>query len=351
MGGALEKSDDDNSSMVTTIIVNYNGQGCIENCLQSVLRSDYTHIEVIVVDNGSTDSSLDLIGKYSHDSRLRLITNRRNLGFSQANNQGARQARGHNLFFLNNDTEIKQDTILELVRVVERNGSIGATQSKILMMSDKSRLDSAGDTISKIGWPRSVGKFEVDQGQFDSTSEIFGGRGAALMVPKNIFDAVGGFDPDYFMYYEDADLSWRIRLRGYLIALAPKSIVYHAGWPTAKSKTARRKILDNLYSGKNYSATLIKNLEFHNLIVYGGLHLIVHLGTIAYYLLKGRGYEALGLLLALALTVRELPRSLGKRSVVQKLRSVTDTAIFNKADDQNVTRYFRQALGRSIPQL
>jgi hypothetical protein len=335
--------------MVSTIIVNYNGQTCIEKCLQSVLNSNYPHLEVIVVDNASTDSSLGLIEKYSHDSRLRLITNRQNLGFSEASNQGAREAHGLNLFFLNNDTEIERDTILQLVRVIEQDRSIGAAQSKILMMSNKTRLDSAGDTISIIGWPRSLGKLELDRGQFDFVPEIFSGRGAALMVPKRIFDAAGGFDSHYFMYYEDVDLSWRIRLQGYKVALAPHSIVYHEGGATAKSNNAQRKVLDNLYSGKNYFATLVKNLELHNLLLYGTLHLVVHVGTVAYYSLKGRSYEALGLLFALVLIVRDLPISWRKRLVVQNIRLVSDREIFSKTDSQTIARYFRQAFARSIP--
>jgi GT2 family glycosyltransferase len=170
------------------------------------------------------------------------------------------------------------------------------------------------------------------------------------MVPKRIFDVVGGFDSDYFMYYEDVDLSWRIRLRGYMVALAPHSIVYHEGGPTAKSNNAQRKVLGSLYSGRNYFTTLVKNLELHNLIVYGTLHLAVHVGTVAYYLLKGRSYEALGLLFALALTVRELPISWRKRLGVQNLRLVSDREIFSKADVQLVPQYFRQAFARSIPQ-
>jgi len=349
MGSVLKKIDSNNSSMVSTVIVNYNGQACIEKCLQSVLSSNYPYLEVIVVDNASTDSSLELIGKYSHDSRLRLITNRQNLGFSEASNQGAKEAHGLNLFFLNNDTEIKRDTILQLVRVVEQSNSIGAAQSKILMMSDKSRLDSAGDTINIMGWPRSIGKLEVDQGQFDSVSEIFSARGAALMVPKRIFDAVGGFDSDYFMYYEDVDLSWRIRLQGYKVALAPHSIVYHEGGPATKSNDAQRQVLGSLYSGRNYFTTLVKNLEAHNLIVYGTLHLTVHVGTVAYYLLKGRTYEALGLLFALVLIVRDLPISWRKRLIVQNLRLVSDREIFSKADVQIFARYFHQAFTRSSP--
>ena len=319
---------------VSVIIVNYNGERIIQHCLASVLQSDYPHFEVLVIDNCSSDNSLRQIEPYRTDLRVKLIVNERNLGFAEGCNQGARNASGRYLFFLNNDTEVTKDAISRLVSLLALNPLAGAAQSKLLLLNDRSRLDSAGDTVSTIGWPTPLGKYEIDLGQFDSGREVFSGRGAALMVPKAVFEEVGGFDSDYFMYYEDVDLSWRIRLRGYLIAFAPQSIVYHLAGSGRSGKFS-----ESLYSGRNYIATLVKNLELRNLLVYGSAHIVVHLATVLFYLSKRRTHEALGMILALFEVVEHFPSIWRKRVAVQRMRLVSDERILAYAQRPSLSEY------------
>jgi GT2 family glycosyltransferase len=328
----------------SVVVVNHNGLGVIDRCLTSILSSNYPLLEVVVVDNASADGSLDLIvRKFGADSRLKVVANRQNLGFAEGCNRGAGTAKGQYLIFFNYDTEVERDAIENLVAALEENASIGAAQSKLLMMSDKKMLDGAGDFTSIAGWPYSRGIFEIDQGQYDSRTEIFSARGAAMIVRKVIFEEIGGFDSDYFMYYEDVDLSWRVRLRGHTIVFVPDSVVYHLGGGQPKGP---KGVVSNQYSGRNYIATLVKNLELRNLLVYGSAHIVVHLSTIVLYLLQGRVHDALGLILALPKAIVDLPFMWRKRQVVQRFRVVSDKEIFRDVLKISTTDYLRYVARR-----
>ena len=336
------------ASLASVVVVNHNGLAVIDGCLASILGSDYPLLEVVVVDNASADGSLDLVvRKYGADSRLKVIANRQNLGFAEGCNKGASKAEGEYLIFFNYDTEVEPDAIEKLVAALEENASIGAAQSKLLMISDKKRLDGAGDFTSIVGWPYSRGRFEVDYGQYDSGTEIFGARGAAMIVRKSVFEEVGRFDSDYFMYYEDLDLSWRIRLRGYKILFVPDSVVYHLGGGLFEPK-GPRGVLNNLYSGRNCIATLVKNLELRNLVVYGSIHTFVHLSTIILYLSERRVREALGLMLALPRVVVDFPMMWKRRQAVQTFRVVSDKEIFGNVRKISIMDYVRSHVNRRI---
>ena len=249
-------------SLVSVIVVNYNGMKIIRRCLDSVLRSSYKPLEVVVVDNASTDGSAQYLSRrYKKNGRIVLVICDRNLGFAAGSNLGARRANGEYLFFLNCDTEAMPSAVGNLVSVLERHSSVAAAQSKLLMMSDRRRLDSAGDFICTVGWPYSRGKRTIDRGQYDSKREIFSARGAAMFVRKRVFDEVDGFDADYFMYYEDVDLSWRIRLRGYSIEFAASSVVYHLAGGRFGRASSRNDCAELLLWAKLYRDT---RKEFRN---------------------------------------------------------------------------------------
>jgi GT2 family glycosyltransferase len=252
------------------------------------------------------------------------------MGFAAGSNLGARRAKGEYLFFLNCDTEIMPSAVGNLVSVLESHSSVAAAQSKLLMMPDRRRLDSAGDFICTVGWPYPRGKDTIDRGQYDSKREIFSARGAAMFVRKRIFDEVDGFDADYFMYYEDVDLSWRIRLRGYSIEFAASSVVYHLAG-AALGGQVHRMTAPSFYSGRNYIATLVKNFETRNLLTYGTNHLIVQLVTILYLISKKRAHEAFGFMVALLAAVKDFRRNWKKRVTVQSVRRVSDYRILKLA--------------------
>jgi hypothetical protein len=257
-----------NFPLVSIIILNYNGKKFLEFCLRSVLNTHYPNFEVILVDNASTDDSIKLAKeRYGNVPVLIIVKNASNLGFAAGNNVGTSYGKGKYILFLNNDTVVEPNWLIELVSVMESDAKIGAAQSKLLSLADKRTIDSAGDFVDYYGLSFQRGSWgEEDSGQYDRIEEIFSARGAALIVRSEILSEIGAFDADFFLSYEDIDLCWRIRLNGYKIVFVPKSRVYHIGSATAISSS-----VNVFHIEKNRLSTLLKNMPIENLAKYNPL--------------------------------------------------------------------------------
>ena len=152
--------------LVSVIILNYNGKRFLNKCLTSVLNSNYSNVEVILVDNASTDDSIKLVKEsFGHSPVLIIVKNSTNLGFAAGNNVGLSCSKGKYVVFLNNDTVVEPNWLIELVGVMETNAKIGAAQSKLLSLHNKNFFDSAGDFIDYYGIPIRRGSWgEEDKG-------------------------------------------------------------------------------------------------------------------------------------------------------------------------------------------
>ena len=251
--------------LLSVIIVNFQGSGFIRDCLTSVLSSDYPSFEVLVVDNASTDGSAELVEEeFGKDPRVTIIKNRMNVGFAKANNQAARISHGELLLFLNADTRMDESSMGRLAEALRSDNRIAVAQPKLLLMNtDPPRIDSTGDLMDPYGngYRRGVGL--VDRGQFDDkVDEIFSARGAAMIVKRNIFIKVGMFDEDFFLYLEDVDLCWRIRLADKSIKYVPKAVVFHAAAGSRDQAMLARAWFHVI---KNQLAMLVKNYSWRHL--------------------------------------------------------------------------------------
>jgi GT2 family glycosyltransferase len=254
---------------VSVIIVNFNNKKFLEKCLGSVFRSEYPNLEVVFVDNASTDGSVDFVKeRFGRTSSLKIVQNSKNLGFAEGNTSGMKLASSQYFVLLNNDTEVDKNWLLELIRVMESDHSIGAAQCKLISMNLRKQMDSAGGFIDRFGFPLERGEHEEDRGQYDNQDEIFYAKGAGFAVRRCLLDEIGSFDKDYFLYYEETDLCWRIWLRGYRIVFAHKSVVYHQGFASIFDTETRRKLTYAYLGTKNQIMTLLKNYELSNLVKY-----------------------------------------------------------------------------------
>ncbi|MGC9203262.1 MAG: glycosyltransferase family 2 protein, partial [Thermoproteota archaeon] len=209
------------SPMVSVIIINYNGKNYLKNCLEHVLASDYDSFEIIVVDNGSKDGSSELVEQIANrtDRKIILLTNPTNIGLGKAQNQATKLASGKIFAFLDNDTKPDSKWLREAVKLFE-NPRIGAVQCKLLLDGKDGVIDSIGSYLGVGFLVHRVPPSRVkDTSQFSNVDEIFSTKGAAMLVRKKVFEEIGGFDPDYFLYEEEMDLCWRIWLAGYKIFL------------------------------------------------------------------------------------------------------------------------------------
>lgn len=256
------------NSMVSVVIVNYNGFEYLRNCLDSLLRSDYPFYEIIIVDNGSTDGSVIKIYKEfeKHLNKIIILNLSKNLGFAVGNRIGANKAAGNYIFFLNSDATVKPSCLGELVKVMDTDSSIGVAQPKILLMDKPDTFDSAGGAISIFGVIRIRGMNEKDRGQFNRMEEISFAKGAAMIARNRTWKVLDGFDPLFFVYSEETDFCWRVWLTGYRVIYAPSATVYHAGAATStKFGYYFARVLMYQYY-RNQIITVIKNLSLRNLI-------------------------------------------------------------------------------------
>ena len=210
--------------LVSIIIVNYNGKKFLENCLKSLIQTNYKNYEIIVVDNNSTDGSIDLVK--NNFPKIQLLVLNKNFGFAIPNNMGAKIAKGKYLVFLNNDTTVTQNWLAELVSALENDNEITIGQS--LLILPNGNIDSSGDFVDEIGRAYS----STDRPK--KTRYILSARAACMILRKDIFLDMGGFDVNYFASFEDVEFGWRAWLWGYKVSLIPKSVVYHLGGQTIK---------------------------------------------------------------------------------------------------------------------
>ena len=234
-------------SKVSVIIVNYNGKKLLEKCLESLFKVNYDNFEVIIVDNNSTDNSIDfLTNNYPSVIILKLDSNK---GFAEPNNAAAKIAKGDCLLFLNNDTVVTPNFISEMIEVIKSNKKIAICQS-LLLKSDSS-IDSSGDFIDELGVCFN------SKSTATKIQKIFSARGASMLIEKKIFDLIGGFDEKFFATFEDVDLGWRSWILGYSSVIVPKSIVYHVGGQTVN--VFKNEIA--FHGFKNQLAMKITNFE------------------------------------------------------------------------------------------
>jgi GT2 family glycosyltransferase len=212
--------------LASVIIVNYNGCRFLEDCLRAVLDQELGEpFEVTLVDNGSTDNSVAYVRRAF--PTVGVIEARRNLGFAGGNNLGIGAARGRYIVLLNNDTQVRAGWLKALVAAAEQNPGAGAIAAKLLFVDPANTIQNAGSLLLSDGSGADRGFREPDRGQYDTAEEVFGACGASVLYRRQMLEDVGVFDETFFMYYEDTDLNWRMRLRGWSVLYEPDAVVDH----------------------------------------------------------------------------------------------------------------------------
>lgn len=217
------------NSKVAIILVNYNGEEYIKDCIDSIKAIDYDDYKIIVVDNNSTDDSLNYLRKLTDE--IILIESKENGGFSFGNNLGIQYALkdGFEYFLLlNNDTLVKKDFLTRMLESFKRYPNVGAVGAKIMYYPDKNRIWFGGGNVN---WKRFKVVHnhikELDIGQCNKEVEINFMTGCSLLINKSVIEKVGLLDEEYFMYCEDLDFCFRILENNFKIIFNPEAIIYH----------------------------------------------------------------------------------------------------------------------------
>lgn len=212
--------------LVSVIVLNWNGKEVIFDCLDSLLVQTYSPNEIILVDNGSKDGSLELI-RAKYTGKIKIVANEKNLGFAEGCNVGIRESQGEWIALINSDSTADPNWISEMVKGIRRSVSIGMAACKIYFWGKDKILENTGQIISRDGLGRTRGRLEKDEGQYDDRSAVLCPSGCAAMYRRSMLEKTGLFDEKFFAYADDIDIGLRGRIVGYKCFYIPTAVAYH----------------------------------------------------------------------------------------------------------------------------
>lgn len=306
---------------ITIIIVTHNSRTKLPDCLASLYRQDYPSglMKIIVIDNNSSDSTVGYIQE--NYPQVKLIQNKSNFGFVGANNQGyylAQKNQADYLFLANDDIILETHCLSHLVKIMAQDSKIAAVQAKLLLYPQKNLINSFGNSIHYLGFAFcNYYKHQDNLGLVDPL-EIAYASGAACLINMSALDKTGLFDDRLFMYHEDVDLGWRLRLAGYKIILDPLSVAYHKyHYSKAKYKF--------YYMDRNRFVVLCQNYRLLTIVLILPILVFMELGIIIFSIKNGWFREKIkGYLWILG----HLPSILSQRIKTQfKIRRVPDREV------------------------
>lgn len=298
---------------VTVVIVNWNGAQFLERCLAAVMAQTVAPYEIILVDNASSDGSLDIVRRFPS---VRLLAQDKNLGFARANNLAIEAAFAESewIALLNPDAFAEPSWLAALLAAAQENPDFSFFGSQLLTAADLAVLDGAGDAYHVSGLVWRMGHGALASSFLEQECEVFSPCAAAAMYKRHALQEIGGFDEDFFCYVEDVDLGFRLRLAGHRCLYVPTSVALHVGSGTTGGQHSNFSV----YHGhRNVVWTYFKNMP--TVLFWGGLpiHLAMNLYILVRFALRGQG---LVMFRAKRDAVLGLPKMWRKRQQIQKNR-------------------------------
>jgi GT2 family glycosyltransferase len=300
------------------VIPNWNGIKFIGMCLDSIALSTFKDYEVIVVDNGSSDGSKELVAeKYPWVRHIKLPDN---MGFAIACNEGIKAAKSDYICLLNNDIEVDPDWMAELYEGMERHPECGMGTSKMMFLDNRDVFYNTGDLFHIWSMGGGRGQGQKDVGQYDIEEYVFGACAGAGVYRRELFEKIGLFDDDFFIFAEDVDLNLRSQLVGMKSIYLPKAKVYHIGTATVGLYSDRYVYLCK----RNDVFVLIKNFSLR--LYFKHLYSILkhQFHDIKYFCYRGQGHILLKSKMGV---LKMLIPMLARRSRIQNIRTVPDSEI------------------------
>jgi GT2 family glycosyltransferase len=249
--------------LISIIILNYNGKHHLKSCFDSIFNQNFSDFEAIMVDNNSADDSVQFIEE--NYPKVLIVKNEKNLGFSAGNNVGIKNAKGEWIFFLNNDTILMPDCLATIAKsIAKRTQKQLAFAPFMLRFDNPKKVDSGGDCLYPWCYGYKYENMDADNTLFAKDREISFVCGGAAVFSKKLLDKIKGFDDDFFLIYEDVDLSFRAKEAGAEIWMLPNAKVLHKGYATITAASALRMY----YSERNRLWIKIKHFPVRLLLKY-----------------------------------------------------------------------------------
>jgi len=320
---------------ISVIVVNWNGKHFLGECLSALRRQSFRDFETVLVDNGSEDGSVEYVRThFSEANALALPDNR---GFTGGNIAGYGQTSGELVVLLNNDTEAHPDWLAEIYRASQEYPKAGSFASKMLYFDERSRVENCGFDLGIAGATVDLGRDEPDGFAWSQPRTVFGGCGGAVGYRRTMLEDIGFLDPEFFMIYEDVDLSFRAQLRGYECVYVPGALVYHHYRATIRKVPSRQVF----YSQRNIEFLYLKNMPLGLIVRSVPQRLAYEVGATIYFFQTGAGAAFLRAKLDV---VKCLPSILRKRREIQQRKTITNSqmrAIMRKSSFSNKWRKLR----------
>lgn len=321
------------SPKVSIVVLNYNGEDFIRECLDSIEAQIYRDFELLVVDNASADGSWETVRDWCERHGHVAIRNAENLGYSEGNNVGIRRAKGEFVLVLNNDTVVDPDWLRELVAATEAHPDFDMFASQIRSFDRPDLLDTIGIIVYRDGMSRGLGRLEPVE-RYQEPREVFAPSGCAGLYRRSVLEAVGMFPADFFAYCEDMDLGMRIRLAGGRCWYVPTAVVRHHYSATAGKYSSFKAYLverNHLYLRMRlFPLRMLLASPFYALYRYGlqAYSVLAGKGAAGEYAKSAPATGLVGILLkAYAHAVRHLPELLRQRREIRRFRRVSSAEV------------------------
>lgn len=311
---------------VSIVVVNHNGRKWLEGCFESIRAQEYRNLEVILVDNGSSDGSAEMIR--SSYPEVKIIESPENLGFAGGCNAGMHSSSGDFLLLLNNDARLEADFLDPLLGAFDEIERLGVVQPRIVLLDDPARLHQCGHfwTDSACLYYYGFGK-SAGLPAYNSPFPVFACTGAAMLIKREVLEEVGLFDEDFWCYYEDIDFCHRAWLAGYECWYYPLATARHSIGATATrfdEGTVRYHFI------KNWLASMLKNFEGRTLATSLPMFLLSNFLSLAFRFLQGDVSLVLPFLRALRYDFARRRTIIDERKAVQSIRKVSDIEVFRR---------------------
>lgn len=261
---------------ISFAVLNYNGRKLLKKYFDSVFSQTLLPDEIIMVDNASSDNSVDFV-RINYPT-VKVIINKENYGTARGSNTGFEKTTGDYIVFQSNDIVLEKNCIKSLVEFLNKNKKAGICTSVLLKKNTK-LIDNAGGIIDVFGYP--MQKYpNIDISLIPESGEVFFSYGGSFVIRRELYDAIGGFDNRYFTLNDDVDLCWRVRLAGYSVAYTKKSIVHHKGSATLGRIYDRTQ--KHYLSERNLMRTFIKDADLRNIFIYFPAYLLLLVAEMIY---------------------------------------------------------------------
>ncbi len=323
---------------VTVLIPNYNGKKWLKQLLPTIEKVTYPNLEILIVNNGSTDDSANFL-KETYP-KARVVEIKKNRGYAGANNLGVRKASGKYVLLLNNDTQVVPNFLKPLVERMEKDETVGAIQPQIRSMTNKNLIDSVGSFFTFTGFLYHYGYFQPAKfKKYQKELSVYSIKGACFLIRRKDYLNLGGIDESFVTYVEESDLCHRVLLSGKKVIYTPESFIYHFGGGDMSIMTKSEVVI--FRSFRNRFVSYIKNLSLKKLILVLPIHFLLCELLIVMSIFRGKFKQAIASQVGVVGWIPNIPSILKQRKYIQnRIRKISDDELFSEVEHNPDFSYY-----------